>query len=83
MKSLNREKMKKEIYKQVLLDEYEFSVDVCKRLRKDLIDVLKNYAEFDCSKLELNVKADLEFKLMIEVKCVVDRFILRCNNLQK
>ena len=81
MKSLNRKNIKNEAVKMMLDDDLDYSIFAFKNLRKDLVDVFKNYANFDLENFKLNLKVLKNSKILILVDLEIDGLFLNYHKL--
>ena len=81
MKNLNKKNIKSETAEMILDDDLDYSISVFKNLRKDLLEVFKNYASFDSENFKLNLKVLKNSKILLLVDLEIDGLFLSCHKI--
>lgn len=77
MKNLNKQKLLKEVSEMIVSDDVDYVLNACKKMRLDLIELIKKYAVFEDKNFLLNIKMLKNTKFEICLKCEVDSFMVK------
>lgn len=81
MNNLNRLKIKNETVKMIVEEDLDYSIFAFKNLRRDLIETLKRYSNFDEEKFKLNLKILKNSSMILLVDCEIEGLFLKSHNL--
>ncbi len=76
MKGMNKDFLKEEVLKMIVLDKIDFPITVCQNLKLDIVNVLKKYFNNVSDEVGLNIKVLPDSKYQINIKSEASFFLM-------